>query len=101
MSGRSEFVERALARLLPSGPVRASPMFGVWGLLLGALDALFAVAVAAGYSWLFLFGDDPWPEVVGWVIPAFGLGVFAMVLLACVVSGLRAGRETGYFAALV
>ncbi len=65
----------------------------VWGLLLGALAAAFAVAVAAGFSWLYLFGDAPWPAMVGWVIPTFGLGAFAIVLLACVVSGLRAGRQ--------
>lgn len=65
----------------------------VWGLLLGALAAVFAVAAGAGVAWLFLFGDAPWPESVGWVLPAIGLGVFAIVLLACVVLGLRAGRK--------
>jgi len=34
VSGRSEFVERALARLLPMGPVRARARFGGWGLFL-------------------------------------------------------------------
>ena len=65
----------------------------VWGLLLGALAAVFAVAAGAGFSWLYLFGDVPWPESVGWLLPAFGLGVFAIVLLACVILGLRAGRQ--------
>ena len=41
MSGRSEFVERALARLLPMGPVRARNMFGGWGLFLD--DVMFAL----------------------------------------------------------
>lgn len=66
----------------------------VWGLLLGALAALFVVAVAAGVSWLYLFGDEPWPEAVDWALPALGFGVFAAVLLGCVVLGLRAGRQT-------
>ena len=65
----------------------------IWGLLLGALAAIFTVAVAAGFSWLYLFGDTPWPESVGWVLPALGLGVFAAVLLGCVVLDLRAGRK--------
>ncbi len=65
----------------------------VWGLLLGALAAAFAVAAGAGFSWLYLFGDAPWPEAVGWALPALGLGTFAMVLLASVILGLKAGRR--------
>ncbi len=65
----------------------------VWGLLLGALAAPFAVAAGAGFSWLYLFGDAPWPESVGWALPALGLGVFAIVLLVCAILGLAAGRR--------
>ncbi len=65
----------------------------VWGVLLGALAAVFAVAAGAGFSWLYLFGDAPWPEAVGWLLPALGLGVFAIVLLACLALGLRAARQ--------
>ncbi len=65
----------------------------VWGVLLGALAAVFAVAAGAGFSWLYLFGDEPWPEAVGWLLPALGLGVFAIVLLACLALGLQAARH--------
>ena len=65
----------------------------VWGVLLGALAAVFAVAAGAGFSWLYLFGDAPWPEAVGWLLPALGLGVFAIVLLACLALGLQAARQ--------
>ncbi len=41
MSAGSEFVERALARLLPLGPVRARAMFGGWGLFLD--DVMFGL----------------------------------------------------------
>ena len=65
----------------------------VWGLLLGAVGAVFTVAAGAGISWLYLFGDSSWPESVGLLLPALGLGVFAIVLLACAVLGLRAGQQ--------
>ncbi len=65
----------------------------VWGVLLGALAAVFSVAAGAGFSWLYLFGDAPWPEAVDWLLPALGLGVFAIVLLACLALGLRAARQ--------
>lgn len=66
----------------------------VWGLVIGAPAAVFTVAVAAGFSWLYLFGDEPWPDSVDWVLPALGLGVFSAVLLGCVAAGLRAGQRT-------
>ncbi len=65
----------------------------VWGVLLGALAASGAALTGVGFAWLFMFGDAPWPEWIGWLLPALGLGAFAIVLLACVVLGLRAARQ--------
>ena len=65
----------------------------VWGLLIGALAAWQVVAIAAGVSWLYLFGDEPWPETVDWLIPLLGILAFLAVLCACVAIGLRAGRR--------
>ena len=66
----------------------------VWGLVIGAPAAVFTVAAAAGFSWLYLFGDEPWPDSVTWVLPALGLGMFLAALLGCVALGLRAGQRT-------
>lgn len=68
------------------------------GLLLGALAALFVVASAAGLSWLYLFGDEPWPAAVDWVLPALGVVVFLVVLLACLALALRAGHSAAALA---
>lgn len=65
----------------------------VWGALLGGLAASAVMAMAAGVSWLFLFGDDPWPEAVGWLIPLIGLTAFLGVLAVGVAFGLRRGRR--------
>ena len=65
----------------------------VWGLVIGATAAVFTVAAAAGLFWLYLFGDEPWPDSVAWVLPALGLGVFLAALLGCVVVG-TAGRTS-------
>lgn len=66
----------------------------VWGLVLGALTAVFTVAAAAGFSWIYLFGDEPWPEATSWVLPGLGIGVFLAVLLGGVILGLRTGQRT-------
>lgn len=42
-----------------------------WGLVLGIAGGIYAGGLAAGFAWLFLFGDDRWP---GWSEPAI-LGV--------------------------
>ncbi len=65
----------------------------VWGLLFGGLAAWGVMATAAGVSWLFLFGDDPWPAAVGWIIPLIGLATFLLVLVVCAALGLRGGRR--------
>ena len=66
----------------------------VWGLVIGAVAAVFTVAAAAGFSWLYLFGDEPWPDSVDWVLTALSLGVFLAVLSGCVAWGVRAGDRT-------
>lgn len=49
-----------------------------WGILLGIAGGMYAGGVAAGFAWLFLFGDDRWP---GWGETAI-LGVAMLVGLA-------------------
>jgi hypothetical protein len=58
-----------------------------WGLVLGLLAGLAIVALGAGVSWLYLFGDDPWPESVSWVLPLLGaLGGLAVFTGSLVVA---------------
>jgi hypothetical protein len=64
-----------------------------WGLVLGVLTAVAAVSYALGFSWLFLFGDDPWPESSGWFILAVGIAVFIAVFGLFLGIGYRWGRR--------
>ena len=64
-----------------------------WGLVLGAAAAFVAVGYALGFSWLFIFGDDPWPEHVGWAYLAMGVAVFAIVFSLLTVAGYRKGTR--------
>ncbi len=77
--------------------IRLAALYGlvglVWGLLLGGLAAWAVMAMAAGVSWLYLFGDDPWPEAVGRAIPLAGLAAFLGALALCTALGLRSGRR--------
>lgn len=69
----------------------------VWGLVLGAMAAWWTFAAAAGLSWLYLFGDEPWPEAVTWVLPAIAIAVGAGVVMVSVGLGYAYGRAQRRF----
>lgn len=54
-----------------------------WGLLVGLITALQAAGFLAGVGWLFIFGDDPWPEAANWVFLGMTTiaGVVPLILL--------------------
>lgn len=64
-----------------------------WGVVLGIAGGLYAGGLAAGVAWLFLFGDDPWPD---WAESAI-LGVATVAGLAifggCIALGWATGRN--------
>ncbi len=68
-------------------------MFGVPGFFIALLVALAVFGAVAGGMWLFMFGDDPWPEAVVRLMPLF----FGIVLLAVwtlvVIQGFLLGKR--------
>lgn len=62
-----------------------------WGLLVGLAGALQTAAFLAGVGWLFVFGDDRWPDAAGWVI--LGLAILAGLLPILLLGWL--GRRLG------
>lgn len=62
---------------------------GLIGLIAGAIAAIFAVGATAGFLWLFVFGDNPWPSWSGWILGAVGLAVLLAGTVAGVVLGAR------------
>ncbi len=66
----------------------------IWGALLGGFFALWAVGAAAGVFWLWLYGDDPWPESASiWI-----LGIGLVVWIVCIWIGWNLGRARGEIA---
>ena len=64
----------------------------LWGILLAFAAATTVMVVGAGLSWLYLFGDDPWPGWSGKAIVAAGFVAGIGVFVAVVVFGHRYGR---------
>ena len=64
----------------------------VWGTLFAVAVGLTVMFVGAGISWIYLFGDDPWPGWSGAAILAIGLVPGAAVLALFIYLGRRYGR---------
>lgn len=62
-----------------------------WGTLVGLVVALQTAGFLAGVGWLFVFGDDPWPEAADWVL--IGSAVLAFLVPFVLVTWL--GRRLG------
>jgi hypothetical protein len=63
-----------------------------WALLLGPAACLLLFGFAAGASWLWLFGDSPWPDATQWLLPLVGVIGGTLTALACVLVGYGYGR---------
>ena len=65
----------------------------LWALVLGPAVALGVFALGAGVSWLYLFGDDPWPATVEWLLPLIALCAGSMTAIAVLWFGYAHGRR--------
>ena len=71
-------------------------LFLVPGIFASFLIALFITGIIAGVFWLFIFGDNTWPDWTDVVIPlCFGL-VFLLTLFAFAFSGYRTGAKNSH-----
>ncbi len=75
--------------------MRLRTLYLLVGLVLGGLASVAVMiqvfALAAGVSWLYLFGDDPWPARAG----AYLLGTSLVAGLATLGAGLGFGYAVG------
>ncbi|MDD4616669.1 MAG: hypothetical protein PHW76_06100 [Alphaproteobacteria bacterium] len=45
----------------------------LWGITAGVIAGIAAFGYIAGISWIFLFGDDPWPSWSFWFLTSVGI----------------------------
>jgi len=72
-------------------------LFGIPGFFVTALLTAVLLGAAAGFLWLFVFGDSPWPETTQTLLPVAALAVFLAIWAGVVIRGYRygKGREDG------
>ena len=64
---------------------------GILGGFLGLVVATFGIAALAGMLWLFVFGDNTWPDAAERVLSAIGI----LILLASIWLGAWIGYRRG------
>lgn len=68
-------------------------LFGLPGLFVAGIVAIFGFAALTGILWLYVFGDDPWPVYIERILALFfGLTVLALWLVFMVL-GYFIGRR--------
>jgi hypothetical protein len=55
----------------------------LWGLLLAAIVGFVVSGIAAGAAWIWLFGDETWPEWAGSAIIGAGVAAGAITFFIC------------------
>lgn len=68
-------------------------MFAVPGLFIALVLAFFAFGAAAGFFWLFVFGDNGWPDSYGNILPLLLIACFLGLWLASIITGFVAGKK--------
>jgi len=68
-------------------------LFAVPGLFIALIIAFLAFGAAAGFLWLFVFGDYSWPDSYGNTLPLLLIAAFLGLWLASIVAGFVTGKK--------
>ena len=68
-------------------------LFAIPGLLIALIIAVLAFGAAAGFLWLFVFGDNRWPESYGNILTPLMIASFLGLWLASIVAGFVIGKK--------
>lgn len=70
---------------------RYAILFGLLGLVVAFIAAMATVALFAGIFWLFIYGDNPWPNWSDYFLGSVALIVFLSVWLLAIYAGFQRG----------
>jgi uncharacterized membrane protein len=89
---------------LPENPMKRryiySILVGAPGLVVALIVSVVIFGVAAGFLWLFVFGDNAWPAFVETALPILFVSVFLLTWLAMLAAGYFIGKAREQDAAL-
>jgi hypothetical protein len=68
-------------------------LFGVPGFFLAGIITLVVFGASVGFLWLFVFGDNPWPDSTETLLTALILVTFLVLWLGIIFVGYQTGRR--------
>ena len=63
------------------------------GVLFALIASMFVTAATAGFFWIFLFGDNSWPQLADQGLVVIMVAVFIIVWLAILAFGYLTGKR--------
>ncbi len=70
-----------------------SILFGVPGLAASLLVTLAMFGALAGFLWLYVYGDNPWPRSTEKLLPALSILTFLALWIASIIAGFMTGKR--------
>ena len=70
-----------------------SLLFGVPGFFVSLIISFFIFGAAAGFLWIFVFGDKPWTTSTEKTLPIFFILIFLTLWAASLTFGFKAGKN--------
>jgi hypothetical protein len=68
-------------------------LFGIPGLFVAGIISIFVFAAFTGILWLYVFGDNPWPDSSETVISVLFVVVVGVVWVGLIVLGYLVGKK--------
>ena len=70
-----------------------SILFGVPGFFVSLVITFTAFGAVAGFLWLYVLGDNPWPSAAETILPVLFVLAFLALWIATVTAGFFAGKR--------
>lgn len=70
-----------------------SVLYGVPGLFISLVITFIAFGFVAGFLWLYVFGDNPWPASAETILPVLFVLAFLVLWVVAVTAGYIKGRR--------
>ncbi len=68
-------------------------LFGAPGFFVSLIITFFIFGGASGFLWIYAYGDNPWPQYTGKILPALFILTFLVLWISFIIVGFITGRN--------
>jgi hypothetical protein len=70
-----------------------SLLYGVPGFLVSLIISFVIFGAVSGFLWVYVFGDNPWPDATEKILPALFVLIFMVLWIAFIAVGFITGKN--------